>query len=153
MKLLKAISFAFSFLFLMCVITLAHKGATGVVKERMDGMSAMKEAMAVIGNMLKGKTDFDSSLSTNAVNEIKFHAESMNKLFPDNEESRQHASQARIELWDEWQKFEELSQTLIMTANELQNMIASVDQDKITSAFQQVGKACSECHRNYRIKN
>ena len=153
MKFHKAILFAISLVLLASVTALAHKGASGVVKERMDGMSAMKDAMAVIGNMLNGKSEFDQKIARDAAVAIKQHGGNMLKFFPDNEESRQHASQARIELWDDWQEFEELSAQLIKKANELDTALIGNDEETITSTFQQVGKACSECHRSYRIKN
>ena len=42
-------------------LALAHEGATGVVKERMDMMKRQKKDMKLIGNMAKGKTKFDAA--------------------------------------------------------------------------------------------
>ena len=47
-------------------LALAHEGATGVVKERMDLMETQKDAMKLIGDMAKGKTTFDAAKATKA---------------------------------------------------------------------------------------
>jgi len=38
---------------------LAHTGAMGIVKERMDGMSILGDHAKSVGDMLKGKASFD----------------------------------------------------------------------------------------------
>ncbi|WP_158007833.1 cytochrome c [Methyloceanibacter marginalis] len=52
-------------------LALAHEGATGVVKERMDLMDTQKDAMKVIGEMAKGKVPFDAAKAAEAAGEIE----------------------------------------------------------------------------------
>ena len=40
---------------------LAHSGATGVVKQRMDAMVDMGDKSKIVANMFKGKTEFDKA--------------------------------------------------------------------------------------------
>ncbi len=38
---------------------MAHSGAMGIVKERMDAMTILGDRAKAVGDMLKGKTDFE----------------------------------------------------------------------------------------------
>jgi cytochrome c556 len=64
-------------------LALAHEGATGVVKERMDLMESQKEAMKVIGDMARGKKKFDAAAATKAANDISSTAKKIPELFPE----------------------------------------------------------------------
>ena len=78
------ISRPLSLTLLACVasatLALAHEGATGVVKERMDLMETQKDAMKVIGEMAKGKTPFDAAAATKAAGDITSTAKKIPEL-------------------------------------------------------------------------
>jgi hypothetical protein len=57
----RAIVTLFVFLIAFTGVALAHEGATGVVKERMDLMKGQAKQMKLIGDMAKGKKKFDVS--------------------------------------------------------------------------------------------
>ena len=38
-------------------VALAHSGATGIVKERMDGMAAMQKAVKAVTPIMRGQSD------------------------------------------------------------------------------------------------
>ncbi|WP_286240818.1 c-type cytochrome [Neptuniibacter halophilus] len=89
----------------------AHGGATGVVKQRMDLMEDMKDAMKSVAAMFKGQTPYDADRVRAAAEVIRRHSgEHMTRLFP--EGSLQHPSEAKPEIWEEWQRFSEMSQRL-----------------------------------------
>lgn len=63
---------------------LAHGGATGIVKERMDGMSAMGNAVKVLSEMMRGNVDYDPEVVKENALKIQVHAgEQLSKLFPE----------------------------------------------------------------------
>ena len=64
-------------------LALAHEGATGVVKERMDLMETQKDAMKLIGDMAKGKTKFDAAKATKAAQRYRLTAKKIPELFPE----------------------------------------------------------------------
>jgi cytochrome c556 len=64
-------------------LALAHEGATGVVKERMDLMESQKDAMKLIGDMAKGKTPFDAAKAAEAARDISVTAKKIPELFPE----------------------------------------------------------------------
>jgi cytochrome c556 len=96
----------------------AHSGATGIVKERMDAMSAMGKAVKTISLMMMGESEYDAEVTRQGANLIKSHSgEAMTRLFPDN--SLQSASVAKTEIWSNWQTFSQLADRLAVMADGL----------------------------------
>ena len=92
-------------------VALAHNGATGVVMDRMMGMTAMKDVMASLAPMMRGETPFEVRTAQEAALQIIAHSgDNMNRLFP--EGSLQTASYAKPEIWTEWEDFAALSEQL-----------------------------------------
>lgn len=135
------------------VAAFAHKGATGIVRERMDGMESMKNAMAVIGGMVTGKTVYDHEEGMGAAANIIDHASRLSDLFPDNVESRQKASQAKEAVWTDNAKFNGLAVKLLDAAAKLELAIDANDRDAMRVNFGLTGKACSACHEGFRKSN
>ena len=128
----------------------AHQGATGIVKERMEAMSAMKDALAVIGRMLKGETGFDATQAVQAADAIAQHADEMRALFPDTPESRQKASEATPLEWEQPERFAQLAQELMNEASLLSDVAAAGKEAELLPRFRSVGKACTACHEDFR---
>lgn len=99
----------------------AHEGATGIVKERMDMMSDMKDAAKIIGNMVKGKIPMDATEVSRLAADIRAHAIKIPEMFPDTELSREsHATEAMPAVWSRWDEFESLSIKLSEQSTELE---------------------------------
>lgn len=97
---------------------LAHTGATGVVMERMMGMSAMQEAVRVLAPMMRSETAYDEAAVRDGAAALMAHSgETMTALFPENGEMA--ASYAKPEIWAEWDEFERLSVELYLYAEGL----------------------------------
>ena len=97
---------------------LAHNGATGVVMERMMGMSAMKTIMAELAPMMQGAVAYDDVAVQEAAFALQTHAgETMTGLFP--QEDIPAASYAKPEIWSDWPRFEALSEELRLYAEGL----------------------------------
>ncbi len=96
---------------LFAAAALAHGGATGVVKERMDGMSAMKDSMKVLTPMMQGKTPYNAQTVRSEAKKIGSHAgESMTKLFPEGSDGK--PSEAKSQIWQDWGSFTEIARQL-----------------------------------------
>ncbi|WP_415887422.1 c-type cytochrome [Neptuniibacter sp. QD37_6] len=92
-------------------VVMAHGGATGIVKERMDAMGDMKDSMKEVSDMFKGKTPYDADKVREAAEIIKGHSgNALTKLFP--EGSMQHPTEAKPNIWDEWDRFTKLADHL-----------------------------------------
>ncbi|MCK5745133.1 MAG: cytochrome c, partial [Oricola sp.] len=82
----------------------AHGGATGIVKERMDAMGAMGDIVKSLSAMMRGETAYDANAVRDGAETIRRHAgEALTGLFP--EGSGGEPSEARAEIWSNWDEF------------------------------------------------
>lgn len=101
------------------VAVLAHSGATGVVKQRMDAMGQMGKATEALTKIMRGQQAYDAATVKAHAATIKSHAgDSLTALFP--EGSTDHPSEALPEIWSNWDEFVELARRLEVLANGLE---------------------------------
>jgi len=99
-------------------VALAHSGATGIVKERMDGMAAMQKAVKAVTPIMRGQADYDAEEVRTFAAALEMHSgEAMTKLFP--EGSSGMPSVAKDEVWSDWEGFEILAMDLEVLAKAL----------------------------------
>lgn len=125
---------------------LAHSGATGVVKERMDGMEAMSDAAKAIGAVKIGALPFDPDLIRRAAGEISRQARAAHDLFP--EGSSTGKSEALPAIWTERARFDALLDDLIAAADRLE--AAAADEPAAMAAADEVAEICKDCHEDFR---
>ena len=124
---------------------LAHNGATGIVKDRMSKFEASEKATKRI------KQAFSRGDTAVVIAEAKFllsWAREMQSYFPEN--SNQPPSEAKVEIWLQWddfvgaiQSYDKAAQALIYAA-ETQNTRA------IDGAFKEMVRSCKSCHQRFR---
>lgn len=94
---------------------LAHSGATGVVKERMDGMAALGNVVKELTPMMRGQTPFDADQVRDGADLMIIHAgEQMTSLFPEGSDGM--PSQALPAVWEDWEEFTALAEQLELRA-------------------------------------
>jgi cytochrome c556 len=99
-------------------VALAHSGATGIVKERMDLMDSIGKSMKTITEMFQGEKPYDAAAVREAASFIGAHGgEQMTRLFP--EGSIQPPSESLPAIWQDWERFSELSSDLSKYADAL----------------------------------
>ncbi len=104
---------------LIAVAALAHGGATGIVMERMDGMSAMAKVMKALAPMMQGTAAYDAATVRSGAAQIADHAgEAMTAKFP--EDTSGGASEAKPEIWQDWEDFAGLARQLEVFAEGLE---------------------------------
>lgn len=130
-------------------VVLAHKGATGVVKDRMMAMKDMGDNMKALSLMVTGKEPFDTGKTKQIASDIKGHAAKIEAVFP--EGSLNPPSEALPKIWTDWDAFVGHAKDLENLAGELE---AAAEQGKTASlaAFAKMGKSCSGCHEDFRQK-
>jgi cytochrome c556 len=131
-------------------LALAHEGATGVVKERMDLMGDQKKDMKLLNDMAKGKTPFDAVKATAAARDLEITAKKIPDLFP--EGSTSHPSEALPAVWEEWDRFKGSAKDLEDSANALATALDAPGQHDWKPALQKVTDACKSCHEDFRSK-
>ena len=132
------------------VDAVAHMGATGVVKQRMELMVSLGKAMKSLNAMIRGKTDLDPDNAESAARLIQKHGAQMTKMFPKG--SMQAPTEARPEIWTDWERFQALASSMEAEAGKLAAAGRSGDRKAIALQFRRVGKVCSSCHKDFRRK-
>ena len=129
----------------------AHDGATGVVKQRMDAMSDMGDAMKAMASMVKGKQAFEPELFIQSGETIASHSDMMPKLFPAG--SMQGNSEALPAIWQQWDDFVSLGHRTKTDAEELVKMAQhGLELRPLTKQFVKLASDCKACHKDYRKK-
>ena len=96
---------------LVAVQVLAHGNATGIVKERMDAMKSMGDAMKAVTAMIRGEAPYDAARVRDLAAQIGSHGgDAMTKLFPEN--SLDKPTEALPTIWSDWDRFSALAERL-----------------------------------------
>jgi len=99
-------------------LALAHGGATGIVKDRMDLMASVGKSMKTITEMFQGDKPFDPETVRIAAAFIGNHGgDQMTRLFP--EGSIQGPSESLPAIWQDWEGFSKLADDLTKYAGAL----------------------------------
>ena len=124
---------------------LAHKGAMGIVKERMDKFEASEKATKRIKQALSRG---DTAVVTAEAELLVSWAREMDNYFPEN--SNQTPSEARDEIWLQWDDFIGAIQSFKNASNALMDAAASEDARAMRGAFKEMTKSCKSCHQQFR---
>lgn len=102
----------------LAVAAWAHGGATGIVKERMDGMSTMGKSIKALVPMMQGRKPLEPELVRAMAAVIQSHSgENMLRLFPHG--SGGEPSKARAEIWQNQDGFARLANRIEMLSRGL----------------------------------
>ena len=135
----------------LATLALAHNGATGVVKERMELMKRQQKDMKLIGDMAKSKTTFDAGKAAEAARDISVTAKQIHELFP--EGSGGHPSDAKPTVWTDWDAFTEKAKALDLSADALAAALDDPAGADWKGAFQKLTDACKACHQTFRAES
>jgi cytochrome c556 len=135
---------------LFATLALAHEGATGVVKERMDLMKGQQEDMKLLGDMAKGKVPFEAAKAAAAARDLNTTAKKIADLFP--EGSNGHPSDALPAIWKDWDRFKGNANDLETSADALAASLDGAGDKDWKAALRQVTDVCKSCHEDFRAK-
>ena len=150
-------------------VALSHSGATGIVKERMDGMKTMTDGLKQLVPMIKKEVPYDPQAVREVAALLQTHAgQNMLDLFP--EGSLQTPTEARPEIWTNWDDFSRQAMRLSVMA---QGLALSADTGlsapgpttvtglttpqeigalPVPVVLNAIGENCLACHTDYRTK-
>lgn len=129
----------------------AHDGATGVVKQRMEAMSDMGDAMKAMASMVKGKQAFEPALFIQSGETIAKHSDMIPELFPAG--SMEGKSEAVPAIWQQWDDFFSLGYRTKTDAEALVKMAQEGSELRpLTKQFVKLANDCKACHKDYRKK-
>jgi cytochrome c556 len=130
-------------------LCLAHSGASGVVKERMDLMKDMADSMKAMGAMFKGETAFDPAMVAKQAGFLADHAPMIPDMTP--EGSNDHPSEALPAIWQAWDDYVTDSEALAAESAKLVDIVNNgADQAAARDQFLKLSKTCGTCHDRFR---
>jgi len=125
----------------------AHEGATGVLKQRMDGMESMSRAMKAIRQHMQVRNF--AAIQTEAIR-IRELASSMPSWFPPGSDAK--PSEVLPTVWQRWSDFQARATRLEQESTNLASLAFSGESKGISDQFRIVGKTCASCHEMFRQK-
>ncbi len=131
-------------------LAMAHQGATGIVKTRMDDMKAIETAMKTLLAMIKKPRTFNHKTAIENAAFLAKRADALPKLFPKG--SNPHPSEALPAIWANWPDFKAKSDTMKQYANAISTLPSSAGVAELRPIFAELANTCSSCHKAYRKK-
>lgn len=124
------------------------------VEIRRAAMKEMSEHFKALGEMARGKVDYDAATATAAAQGIAdLSAMDWLPLFPEGTAYEQvPKSEASADIWADQPKFEGLMGDLVTAS---QSLVGAAGQglDALRPAVMGTAKTCSACHTPFRVSN
>ncbi|WP_099865149.1 c-type cytochrome [Pararhizobium haloflavum] len=149
---MKAVRIAAGVLALSLVWPLAGNAQDGEPQEvRQQLMEEVGDATGVMGNMLRGRTEYDPQAVIEALGVIEANAAVFPDYFPEGSETG-FETEALPAIWENKAEFEERSDELSSAAAELAGAVPE-DMDAFAPMFQEFSRNCSGCHDDFRMSD
>ena len=126
---------------------MAHSGATGIIKERMDFFKRSKDNLKAINMHLRGG-DFHAVVPL--AEDIRDWAGKMPDYFPQGSDGK--PSEAAPAIWTDFDGFTKAAKDHYEAADTLVSAAKSENAGDIAEAFKATAATCKSCHKSYRLK-
>jgi cytochrome c556 len=143
---MKIISFLLAFGTMFGAAALAHSGATGIVKERMDMFKKSQNNLKAIKAHI-GSEDYESIVKL--ADEIRDWAVKMPDYFP--EGSNEKPSKASPNIWSDFDGFKNVAMKNETASKKLMVAAQAEDQKAVVDGFKAVAASCKSCHQSYKL--
>lgn len=134
----------------------ADPAVTAAVNARQAHMRLSAFNLGVLGAMAKGETDYDATAAENAAKNLNALAEMEEGAYwipgSDMETLGQDVTETLAARWENEEKFNEDLQALRESSAAMVEA-ASAGVDDLRAAMGPLGKACSSCHEDFRVKD
>ena len=124
--------------------------AEGIIEARQAAYALMGAGFADMKRAVDAKVTDVKPFKANA-EAIGKWASNVTTMFPPGTEQG-HDTKALPTVWSDRAGFEKAAEALVSASAELAKAANANDPAAFASAFQQTGKACGGCHRNFRVK-
>ena len=125
---------------------LAHSGATGIVKERMDMFKRSQKNLKAIKSHVRGE---DYGSIAKLADEIREWAVKMPEYFP--EGSNIKPSEASPKIWEDFSGFKRAAMKNETATKKLIAAAEAGDQTAVVEGFKAVALSCKSCHQSYKL--
>ena len=124
--------------------------SAGIIKYRQNVMKAAAGHMGAIVGILKNNLPIRDHILEHA-NSLKQISKMTISLFPKG--TSLGGTKAKKTIWENWSKFEKVSQDFVDESTKLKNFAKNGDIQAIAKQIRITGKTCGSCHRNFRKRN
>jgi cytochrome c556 len=125
---------------------LAHSGATGIVKERMDMFKRSQKNLKAIKSHIRAE---DYGSLAKLADEIREWAIKMPEYFP--EGSNIKPSEASPKIWEDFSGFKRAAMKNETATKRLIAAAEAGDQTAVVEGFKAVASSCKSCHQSYKL--
>ena len=131
----------------LCFITplLAHEGATGVIKERMDKFKMSKKMMQTIHKSIQNE---DFGTIEKSATTLHNWGKEMIRYFPEGSDGA--PSEASADIWLDPEGFKKAVTNFEIASLKLINISKEKDFDKTVDSFRSLAGTCKGCHQKFR---
>lgn len=127
----------------------AEKIAAKAVDYRQGVMNVYAYNVTSMGEMVKGKTEFDAAAFARHAKDLAAAA-GLDVLAGFPEDSLNDDSDASESIWLDWDKFQEKHKALQEQSAKLAEVAAAGDEAAMKEQFAQTGKTCKGCHDDFK---
>jgi cytochrome c556 len=131
------------------VTAVAAQSCEDVITNRQNLMKASGAAGKTASEMIRGTTRFDLAKAQEILATFANDANHMPAMFPDCSKSGDHTT-AGPAIWDKPDDFKAMVQRF--TADVKAGQQNTKDLDTFKASIQNIGKDCSNCHQNFRVR-
>ena len=131
-------------------LMLAHMGAKGIVKERMQLMKSYAASMKAINVELRDMASVNYILINAEANKIAESSQAIMGLFPPG--SGGGVSEASPKIWQNPDDFMKIIEDLKKAARKLAQSTGTGVPKLVIENFRALGGTCKNCHQKYRVK-
>jgi cytochrome c556 len=117
------------------------------IQYRQKVMQSQGASMGAIGDMMKHKLPYSGHIFTHA-QDIQRVTKLIGEAFK--KDLAAGKTDAKPEIWKEWEKFEAAAQALEQESGKLADVAQSGNMEAIGAQVKKVGDACGNCHKPYR---
>lgn len=115
-----------------------------LVKARIANMESFRSNFSVLGNMAKGKLDFNATQAATAAALLRENAPKIVTTFET--EAHDPASEAKDAVWSDFEDFAAKAAQMVEAVNAIDTSSLAVLREGVT----QIGLACKACHDDYK---
>ena len=127
----------------------AEDSYDSIIKYRKQTMIANAAHITAIFSVINGETRFVEHIAAHAAS-ISQSAKFLLETYPAGSDVGR--TDAKPEIWENWNQFVAAAKLLEQAANELAITEASGDMEVMRQQAEAIGKACSGCHSSFRRK-
>jgi cytochrome c556 len=121
-----------------------------LVKQRQSAMTLIGKYFGPLGGMAQGRVPFDAKLVQR--NAEYLHALAQMPWDGFDPSTKNEKSRALPAIWEQPDKVKDAAQRLQSEVDKLQSVAKGGDEGAIKAQIGAVGKACANCHDNFRQK-